>query len=203
VYVCGPEDEHRLDEVTAPSPGMQVFDAAGICLQLKSLGYMTLLLPSVPEPDNGLHRLTANNVILSGYRIGMVSARTYANELAALGRSRATPGRDDRSSTILPSRASPCGGRGGSSWHLRLPDVCCAAPVVSGRAEQWNSRESSLATQPRDRYYSRCEGRANYYPSQHERSPTMPPSLPGARAGLDVLGHRYLAVVVDAWSGHV
>ncbi len=39
----------------------------------------------------------------------------------------------------------------------------------------------------------------------------MSPSLPGARSGLDVLGpvtlhsaegHRYLAVVVDAWSGY-
>jgi hypothetical protein len=63
---------------------MQVFGAAGIRLQLKSIGYMTLLFPSVPEPDNGLHRLTANNVVLSGLTLERYGWRISSTSSSAL-----------------------------------------------------------------------------------------------------------------------
>ena len=68
------------------------------------------------------------------------------------------------------------------------------------------------AAPPSDRYYSLCVGQAGLLPSLHSRMSTQPPSLPGARASLDVLGPvdlhladgaQYLAVVVDSWTGHV
>jgi hypothetical protein len=207
VCVCGPEDEYRLAEVTAPTPGMQVFGAAGIRLQLKSIGFMTLLFPSVPEPDNGLHRLTANNVVLSGYRIGMVSARTSTNEVAALGRSRATPGHNGRGMGGRQTLNQDPLPAGIAAARLGIYDYLTFTALLHSSRGVRGSRELSLAPPPRDRYYSRCEGRANCYPSLHERCSTLPPSLPGARASLDVLGpvslhsaegHRNLAVVVDA-----
>ena len=69
ICVCGPEDEHRLVELTPAPADMRVFGAAGTRLQLKSLGYMILLFPSSPVPDNGAHRLAVNHVVLRGYSI--------------------------------------------------------------------------------------------------------------------------------------
>ena len=66
ICVCGPEDEHQ------------------------SLGYMTLLFPSSPVADNGVHRLAANHTVLRGYRIGMIAACASAEVPVGPARSRVT-----------------------------------------------------------------------------------------------------------------
>ena len=66
ICVCGPEDEHRLDELAPAPANMRVYGAAGIRLPLKSLGFMTLLVPSSSVPDNGVQRLAANHIVLHG-----------------------------------------------------------------------------------------------------------------------------------------
>jgi len=212
ICVCGPADEYRLDGL-APAPAdMRVFGAAGIRLPLKSLGYMTLLFPSSPVPDDGVQRLAANHIVLRGYRIGMITACASPDAPVSIARSRATPQR---------------GGRG-SGGSPRAPQVYIPAGIAAARLGIYDHQDFAAllhssrgvlcghgvgpAAPPRDRYYSLCAGLAGLLPSLHERTSMQPPSLPGARASLDVLGPvdlhladgaRYLAVMVDSCTGHV
>ncbi|MBJ7482971.1 MAG: hypothetical protein JHD30_05380, partial [Chloroflexi bacterium] len=201
-----------MTELTPAPADLRVSGAAGIRLPLKSVGYMTLLFTSSPEADNGLRRLAAHHVVLSGYRIGMIAAHASADAQVGPARSRATHQR---------------GGRG-SGGRQRVPQVYLPARIAAARLGIYNhldfaalmhssrgvSRDHGIgpAAPPSDRYHSLCVGQAGLLPSLHGRTSTQPPSLPGARASLDVLGPvdlhladgaRYLAVVVDSWTGHV